>query len=55
MKNNVGKIIIQRYQLEDMVNMLLENNYYLEIQKYNNDDKVQICIYENNQESEENK
>ncbi len=56
MRNCVGKIIIYNYQMEDIINILLINNYYVEIQKYNND-KIQICIYGyklNVQESEDN-
>lgn len=54
MKNIVGKIIIFNYQMEDFINILLCNDYYVELQKYDNE-KLQITIYKYgiNKESEE--
>ena len=54
MKKLIATITIERYQMEDFINILLNNNYYVEIQKYDNE-KLQITIfkYRINKESEE--
>lgn len=56
MKVEIGTITIKSYQMEDFVNMLIENNYIVEVQ--NKDNKhyyITICkIFEEFEESEEN-
>jgi hypothetical protein len=40
----VGCLFIKRFQVEDLVDTLLSNNYIIELQSYNKE-KVRINIY----------
>lgn len=51
MNNVFGNIIIKKYQLEDLLSILLGNDYEIKVKNYDNDNVVVTIL----KESEENK
>lgn len=45
MENEIAKLVINNYQMEDLINILLENNYTIKIKKYS-DDKILFVIFD---------
>lgn len=52
MKVPVGSLIIKTYQMEDLINILLNNNYIVELE-HNDENTVLITVYTKFEKEEE--
>lgn len=54
MKAKIANMIIKNFQLEDLINILLNNNYVVELKKYDRESSW-VTVYEtlDKEESEE--
>lgn len=52
MKTPIASLIIKTYQMEDLINILLNNNYIIELE-HNDENTVLITVYKKNEKEEE--
>lgn len=52
MKTPIASLIIKTYQIEDLINILLNNNYIIELE-HNDENTVLITVYTKFEKEEE--